>query len=73
MNNTDTYIEINLVSNGKTKRYVLPHSPYLEIEDVKKQGVKTLSGDIALESITDYHRFIITTYNGYSEADMEDK
>lgn len=67
------FIEIYLVSSGKTlKRYKIPLGEIV-IEDIKKRGIETLSGEVVLDDITDYYKFIITAENGYVETPAEEE
>lgn len=66
----DNYITLTMVSGGHTKTFAIPRGR-LEIEDIKKAGVTTLSGEEVLSDITDYYKFIITADNGYSETENE--
>lgn len=66
----DNYITLTMVSGGHTKTFAIPRGR-LEIEDIKKAGVTTLSGEEVLGDITDYYKFIITADNGYSETENE--
>ena len=66
----DNYITLTMVSDGHTKTFAIPRGR-LEIEDIKKAGVTTLSGEEVLSDITDYYKFIITADNGYSETENE--
>ena len=66
----DNYITLTMVSDGHTKTFAIPRGR-LEIEDIKKAGVTTLSGEEVLDDITDYYKFIITADNGYTEPENE--
>ena len=66
----DNYITLTMVSDGHTKTFAIPRGR-LEIEDIKKAGVTTLSGEEVLDDITEYYKFIITADNGYTETENE--